>query len=128
MEEINVDLWQIFGGMQYRILLKKILERFVGGMKEVKGCTSTKYLKWKKIMPTFEYEPLVCSVERETSDKEEHIEDTGGVGPSSTRITEEERWDLRGGKESLNGKVVGGTYALEQILEPFFFVVQDVKF
>jgi hypothetical protein len=54
--------------------------------------------------------------------------DTNGAGPSTTRTLEEERGDFIGGKESLNRKVTGKTYASEQILEPIEFVVHDVNF
>jgi hypothetical protein len=37
---------QICGGMQCRILSKKMLERFVEGMKEMKGYT--RYFRWKR--------------------------------------------------------------------------------
>jgi hypothetical protein len=40
-------------------------------------------------MPLFEYEPLVLSLELETSNEEEDIGDTYGVKPSSTRLTKE---------------------------------------
>jgi len=38
----------ISGGMQYKILFERILERFVGGMKGMKGCTCTRYLRWRR--------------------------------------------------------------------------------
>jgi hypothetical protein len=43
----------------------------------------------EKVMPSFEYEPLVLFLELETSDEEEDRRDTNGARPSSTRIEEE---------------------------------------
>ncbi len=37
-----------YSGMQYRILFKKILKRFVEGMREMKGYTCIRYFKWKR--------------------------------------------------------------------------------
>jgi hypothetical protein len=45
----------------------------------------------EKVMPLFEYEPLVLSLEPKTSNEEKNKEDLGGVGPSSTRVTKELR-------------------------------------
>ncbi len=53
----------------------------------------------EKVMPSFEYEPLILSLEPKTSNVERDKRDTNGVGPSGTRV-EEEPWDLRGGKDS----------------------------
>jgi hypothetical protein len=54
----------------------------------------------EKIMPSFEYEPLLMSLELETLDEEEDRRDTYGPGPLGTRVEEKPR-DLRGGKDSL---------------------------
>jgi hypothetical protein len=43
----------------------------------------------EKIMPLFEYEPLVLSLEPKTLDEEQDIRDTYGVGPLSIRVAEE---------------------------------------
>ncbi len=43
-----IDNGKICGGMQCRILFRKILERFVEGMREMKGYTCIKYLRWKR--------------------------------------------------------------------------------
>jgi hypothetical protein len=40
----------------------------------------------EKVMPSFEYEPLILFLERETLDEEEDKRDTYGVGPSNIRI------------------------------------------
>jgi hypothetical protein len=42
----------------------------------------------EKVMPSFEYEPLVLSLDLETLDEKKEKGDTNGVGPSSTRVIE----------------------------------------
>jgi hypothetical protein len=64
----------------------------------------------EKVMPPFEYEPLVLSLELDALDEEEDKGDTYGVGPTGIRVVEE-LGDLRGGKDSLEKE------AIEQILE-----------
>jgi hypothetical protein len=53
----------------------------------------------EKVMPSFEYEPLVLSLEPETSNEEDKKGDTNGATPSSTRVakdtSEEEKTALR---------------------------------
>jgi hypothetical protein len=39
---------QIYGGMQCRILSRKILQRSIEGMREMKGYTCIEYLIWKR--------------------------------------------------------------------------------
>ncbi len=53
----------------------------------------------EKIMPSFEYEPLVLSLELNTLNEEEDKRDIDGAWPLGTRIIEEPR-NLRGGKKS----------------------------
>jgi hypothetical protein len=53
----------------------------------------------EKVMPSFEYEPLVVSPKPKTLDEEEDKGDIVGAGPSGTKVVEEPR-DLRGGKDS----------------------------
>ncbi len=81
----------------------------------------------EKVMPSFEYEPFVLSQEPETSNEEEDKRNIDGVGPSSTRIIEEEPGDLRGGKDRPKKEANGKTYASKQTLEPIKFVVQNVS-
>ncbi len=52
----------------------------------------------EKVMPSFEYKPLVLSLKLETSNEEEDRRDTDGAWPLGTRIIEEPR-DLKGGKK-----------------------------
>jgi hypothetical protein len=68
-------------------------------MRGMKGCINTGFLFMEKVMPLFEYEPLVFSLELETLDEEEDRDDTNEVGPSSIKVVEEPR-NLRGGKDS----------------------------
>jgi len=64
-----------------------------------------KIFEMEKIMPSFEYEPLVLSPKPETSNEEENRRDIDGAGPSSIKITEELR-NLIGGKKSLEREVI----------------------
>jgi hypothetical protein len=59
----------------------------------------------ERVMPSFEYEPLVLSPELETSNEEKDRGDTYGVGLSSTKVIEQLR-GLRGGKDSPEREVV----------------------
>jgi hypothetical protein len=81
----------------------------------------------EKVMPSFEYEPLVFYPKLETSNEEEDKRNTDGAGPLRTKTTKEELGDLKGGKDSLKRKVGGKTYMLEQILEQIKFVLQEVS-
>jgi hypothetical protein len=62
----------------------------------------------ENVMPPFEYEPLVLSLELETLDEEEGKGDTYVVGPLAMRVAEEPG-DLKGGKDSLEREVVEQT-------------------
>jgi hypothetical protein len=63
----------------------------------------------EKIRPSFEYEPLVISLEPMTSNEEKYRRDIDGVGPLGIQVAEEPR-DLKGGKDNPKREVV------EQIL------------
>ncbi len=52
-------------------------------------------------MPSFEYEPLVLSLEPKTSYEEKDKGNIDGVRPLGTKIIEEESGDLKGRKDSL---------------------------
>jgi hypothetical protein len=54
----------------------------------------------EKVMPSFEYEPLILSPKPKISNEEENKGDTYGARPLGTRLLEE-LGDLRGGKDSL---------------------------
>jgi hypothetical protein len=53
----------------------------------------------EKVMPLFEYEPLILCLELETSNEEENKGDINGARPSGTRIVKE-LGNLKGGKDS----------------------------
>ncbi len=38
-----------YGGMQFRTLFRRILGRSIESMRGMKGCTNTRFLKWKKL-------------------------------------------------------------------------------
>ncbi len=63
-------------------------------------------------MLTFEYEPLVFSLEPKTLDEEKNKGYTSGAGSLGTRTIEEELGDLKGRKESPNREAISKTYAL----------------
>ncbi len=78
-------------------------------------------------MPTFEYEPLIFSLELKTLDEKKYTGNIDGAWPSGTTTTEEEPWDLRGGRDSPKREVGSKTYALEQTLEPIKSIVWEVS-
>jgi hypothetical protein len=41
----------------------------------------------EKVMPSFEYEPLILFLEPKTSNEEENKGNTDGAGPSDTKTT-----------------------------------------
>jgi len=53
----------------------------------------------EKIMPSFEYEPLVLSPKPKTSNEEENKGDTDGVTPLGIRLVDELKY-RGGGKDS----------------------------
>jgi len=68
----------------------------------------------EKVMPSFEYEPLVLSPKPKTSNEEENKGDIDGVGRLGIRVLEEPR-NLKGGKNSPKKEDI------EQILEQIEF-------
>ncbi len=75
----------------------------------------------EKVMPLFEYEPLILSLELEILDEEEDIGDAYGAGPLGTIIAEE-LGNLRGGKDSPEREVI------EQTLKQEEYVLQEVSY
>ncbi len=67
----------------------------------------------EKVILSFQYEPLVISLELETLDEEEDKGNTHGAGPSSTWTKEEEPRDFRGRKDSPQKEASGMTCALK---------------
>ncbi len=81
----------------------------------------------EKVIPLFQYEPLVLTPKPKTSNEEEERRQINGVGPSKTRTVEEELADLRGGRDSSQKKVGGMKNVLEQTLELIEFVPHEVS-
>ncbi len=71
--------------MQSRILSINILERFVEGMIEMKGYTYIEISQMEKVIPSFQYEPLVLIQKPKTSNEEEDRGNIDGAKPLSTR-------------------------------------------
>ncbi len=69
--------------------------------------------RMEKVMPSFEFEPLVLSQEPKTLDEEENRGNTDGAKPSSTKIAKEELGDLKGGKDNPKKGATGKTNTLE---------------
>jgi hypothetical protein len=65
----------------------------------------------EKVIPSFQYEPLIFTLEPKTSNGEEKRWNIDGARPSSTRTKEEELTNLKGRKDSPQKEVGGMTYA-----------------
>jgi len=78
MEERNVDLW--WDAVQDIGKICKWYERS-------ERLYMHKIFQMEKVMPTFEYDPLVLSLELKTLDEEKDKGDTSGVRPSDTITT-----------------------------------------
>ncbi len=59
-----------------------------------------KIFQMKKVIPSFQYEPLVLILEPKTLYEEKEKRQINGARPSETRIVEDELVDLRGGRNS----------------------------
>jgi hypothetical protein len=85
MEEKYVDLWWD--------VVQDIIQKDIGKVwrKYERNERLYKHMifQMEKVMPPFEYEPLVLFLELETSDEEEDIGDTNGACSSATKVTEE---------------------------------------
>jgi hypothetical protein len=57
----------------------------------------------EKVMPSFEYEPLILSPKPKTSNEEENRGDTDGVTPSSIGVSKEIGY-FRGGNDNIKRK------------------------
>ncbi len=100
MEEKDVNLWWD--------VVQDIVQEDIG--KVCKNYERTERLykhkisQMEKVMPSFEYEPLVLSLKPQTLDDEEDRGDTYGASSSRIRVVEE-LGDLIGGKDSLDREV-----------------------
>ncbi len=94
MEEKDVDLW--WDAIQDIVQkdIRKVCKKYERNGRLYRHMIS----QMEKIMPSFEYEPLVLSPEPETLDEEEDRRDTNGARPCT--IVEEEPRNLRGRKDS----------------------------
>jgi hypothetical protein len=54
-------------------------------MKEMKSSTCIRYFTWKKVIPSFQYEPLVFTPKLTTSYEEKNRGNTNGARPSKIR-------------------------------------------
>ncbi len=70
----------------------------------------------EKVIPSFQYEPLILTLKPKSSNEEEERGHTDGARPSRTRIEEEEPANLRGGRDSLQRKASGMKYASKHVL------------
>jgi hypothetical protein len=113
MEDKYVDLWWD--------VIQDIIQKDIGKVWKKYERNERLYkhmiFQMEKIMPPFEYEHLVLSLELETSDEEEDIGDTDGACPSVTIVTEEVG-NLIGEKDSPWKEV-----AIEQIVKQEEFVM-----
>ncbi len=82
----------------------------------------------EKVIPSFQYEPLVLSLELETSNEEEDIGNIDGVGPLGTKKKKEEPRNLKGGKDNVQREVGGMTYASKQTPEPIESIYMRLVF
>jgi len=65
----------------------------------------------ERVIPSFQYEPLVFTPKLETSDEEKERGNIDGGGLSSTKAEEEEPTNLKGKKDSPQKEASGMTYA-----------------
>jgi hypothetical protein len=91
MEEKDEDLWWDVIHDIIQKTIGKVCKRYEKNEKLHRHMIS----QMEKVMPTFEYEPLVFSPKLETLDEEEDRNNTNGARPSSTKTTEEELGDFR---------------------------------
>jgi hypothetical protein len=59
-----------------------------------------KISQMEEIVPSFQYKPLVLTLELETSYEEEKKRHIDGVGQLMTKTTKEELVDLKGGRDN----------------------------
>jgi len=115
MEEKDVDLWWD--------VVQDIVQKDIGKVcikyERNERLYRHKIFQMEKIMPLFEYEPLVLFPEPETLNEEEDKRDIDGARPSCTRVAKKPR-DLRRGKDSPEKEATKCTlkqvkYVLEEV-------------
>ncbi len=77
----------------------------------------------EKVIPSFQYEPLVLTPKLKTSYEEENKGNTNGARPSNTRIKKEELVDFRGGRDISQREDRGMTCASKETLKPIEFIL-----
>ncbi len=81
MEEKNVDLWWD--------VVQDIIQKDIGKVyrkyERIERLYKHKIFYMEKVMPSFEYDPLVLFLEPETIDEKEYIGDIDGARPLGTR-------------------------------------------
>jgi hypothetical protein len=82
-------------------------------MREMKGYTSTRYLRWRRSCQHLSTNLLVLFPKQKTSIEEEDKGNIDDAGPSNTRTSKEEPRDLRGRKNIAKREAGGETYALK---------------
>ncbi len=81
----------------------------------------------KKAIPSFQYEPLVMTLEPKTSYEEEKRGQTNGVGPSKIKTIQQELGDLIRGRGSSHKKAKDMKYVSKHSLEPLESIPQKVS-
>jgi len=64
-------------------------------MKEMKSSTCIRYFTWKKVIPSFQYEPLVFTPKLTTSYEEKNRGNTNGARPSKIRTNRRNQHTLK---------------------------------
>jgi len=77
-----------------------------------------KISQMEKVIPFFQYEPLILIPKSKTSNEEEERGQTNGVGPSKTRTIKEEPIDLKRGRDSSQKEVGGMKNVSKHSLKP----------
>jgi len=121
MEEKDVDLWWD--------AVQDIVQKDIGKVYKMYKRNEKLYMhkisRMEKVIPFFQYEPLVLTLESKTLDEEEERGQTDGVGPSKTRTIKEEPVDLKGGRDSSQKEAKGMKNVSKQILKPLEYIPHE---
>ncbi len=85
-----------------------------------------KISQMEKVIPSFQYELLILTLEPKTLNEEKETGQTDGVGPSKTNNRKELAY-LKGGRDRSQKEVGGMKYVAEYSLEQLEFVLQEVN-
>ncbi len=75
-----------------------------------------KISKMEKVIPSFQYEFIILTLEPDASNEEEKKGHTNGARPLEIIIAKEEPTNLRGGKDGFQREAGGMKYVSEQNL------------